>query len=162
MLQEKGNWKSFRALYDAENCFLLSNLHLKSSKKKKKPCKGLQKDSNYHFDLTGVWRRVTLFCFVDVLQNCELMGSLNPVNQWYGFGQWCSPVDVILDCTINGYNEVRLNATKKAIAQTHVCWVTKEGAADGRGCGGIHISSTVVRSFDSTRPGVDWQRPIAT
>lgn len=45
---------------------------------------------------------------------------------------------------------------------THVCCVMKDGAAEGIGIGEIHISSTVVRSFDSTRPGVDWQRPIAT
>lgn len=28
--------------------------------------------------------------------------------------------------------------------------------------GDIHMSSIVVRPFVSTRPGVDWQRPIAT
>lgn len=44
----------------------------------------------------------------------------------------------------------------------HVCCVAKDGAAEGKGNGDIHISSIVVRSFDSTRPGVDWQRPIAT
>lgn len=44
----------------------------------------------------------------------------------------------------------------------HLCCVTHDGAVDGKGAGEIHMSSTVVRSFDSTRPGVDWQRPIAT
>lgn len=55
-----------------------------------------------------------------------------------------------------------VKTVRRSLARTHVCWVAKESVAEGSGCGDIHISSIVFLSLDSTRPGVDWQRPIAT
>lgn len=121
---------------------------------------------NYRFGSIGALKYVTLFYYVDVLLNCAQTDSWSLASLWFAFYRYCYLVDVISDCTANCcIRRIKWNQSTLGwgwSGATHVCCVTNDGAVDGRGCGEIHISSTVVRFLDSTRPGVDWQRPIAT